>query len=84
MDFIYKQLVEKNDELAASALSNQVTDPTSKYFGGIIDETGIARASHHSTPVYIAAWATALVNPDSRFYHSESLAASLELAASLC
>ncbi|BFT75307.1 hypothetical protein [Paenibacillus sp. P36] len=81
MDFIYKRLVENNDELAASALKSQVLDPASKYYGGIIDETGIARASHHSTPVYIAAWAAALVNPDSRFYHSETLAASLELAA---
>lgn len=81
MDFIYKQLVERNDDLAAAAQGKQVLDPASKYYGGVIDETGIARANHHSTPVYIAAWSAALVNPDSKYYHSESLAASLDLAA---
>ncbi|MDR6878684.1 hypothetical protein [Bacillus sp. 3255] len=81
MDPIYKQLVDQNDQLAAAALEKQVLDPASKYYGGVIDETGIARASHHSTPVYIAAWAAALVNPDSRYYRDPALAASLDMAA---
>lgn len=81
MNAIYQQLVKQNDELAGAALGKQVLDPASKYYGGVIDETGIARASHHSTPVFIAAWAAALVNPDSSYYHDEALAASLDLAA---
>ncbi|SDN32991.1 hypothetical protein SAMN04487897_102528 [Paenibacillus sp. yr247] len=81
MDFIYKHLVQMNDDLTEAALRQQVLDPLSKYYGGIIDETGIARASHHSTPMYIAGWVAALVNPDSRYYHDQALLASLDKAA---
>ena len=40
------------------------------------DESGIARANHMSTPRIIAGWASALVNPDSRYYHDSFLLTS--------
>lgn len=81
MDATYKQLVHIYDEHTAAMLQRQVLDPTSKYVGGIIDETGIARVNHLSTPSVLAVWASAFVNPDSRYYHDETLLAAFDKAA---
>lgn len=81
MDATYKQLVHINDEHTAAMLQRQVLDPTSKYVGGIIDETGIARVNHLSTPNVLAVWASALVNPDSRYYHDGTLLSAFDKAA---
>lgn len=81
MDATYKQLVHINDEHTAAMLQRQVLDPTSKYVGGIIDETGIARVNHLSTPNVLALWASALVNPDSRYYHDGTLLSAFDKAA---
>ncbi|WP_261306248.1 hypothetical protein [Paenibacillus andongensis] len=81
MDAAYKQLVHIYDEHTADTLQLQVLDPTSKYIGGIIDETGIARVNHLSTPNVLAVWASAIVNPDSRYYHDETLLAAFDKAA---
>ncbi|GGA02088.1 hypothetical protein GCM10008018_55360 [Paenibacillus marchantiophytorum] len=81
MDAIYQKLVKINDDYTASTLGRQILDPNSKYVGGVIDETGIARANHMSTPSIMACWASALVNPDSRYYHDEKLLTAFEMAA---
>ncbi|TVY06990.1 hypothetical protein [Paenibacillus cremeus] len=81
MDFIYQQAVQKNDEYTASTLGKQVLDPASKYYGGVIGETGVARPTHVGTPRVMGGWASALVNPDSRYYHDEALLAALDQAA---
>ncbi|MBD0378696.1 hypothetical protein [Paenibacillus sedimenti] len=81
MDPIYKKLVQNNDAHIVSTLQLQVNDPASKYFGGIIDDTGIARANHLNTPRVMAEWASALVNPESRYYRDEALLAAFDRAA---
>ncbi|WNR43118.1 hypothetical protein [Paenibacillus roseipurpureus] len=81
VDATYHRLVTLNDELTEATLLNQILDPLSKYYGGIQDETGIARANHMSTPRMIAGWACALVNPDSRYYHDPYLLGALDKAA---
>ncbi|MDR6549001.1 hypothetical protein [Paenibacillus qinlingensis] len=82
MDAIYNRLVSLNDELTEATLLNQILDPLSKYYGGIQDETGIARANHMSTPRIIAGWVSAVVNPDSRYYHDSFLLNALDKAVS--
>ncbi|NQX67385.1 hypothetical protein HQN90_14785 [Paenibacillus alba] len=81
MDAIYHHLVKINDDYTTSTLPLQILDPSSKYDGGIRDETGIARASHMSSPSIMACWVSALVNEDSRYYHDETLLAALDKAA---
>lgn len=79
---IYDKLVAMNDEFAQAAMELQVLDPENRFYGGVIDPAnGIAWPSHGGTPKDMAIWACALVNEDSRFYHSETLLKRLELAA---
>lgn len=79
---IYDKLVAMNDEFAQAAMKLQVLDPENRFYGGVIDPAnGIAWPSHGGTPKDMAIWACALVNEDSRFYHSETLLKRLELAA---
>ncbi len=79
---IYDKLVSMNDEFAQAAVEQQVLDPASRFYGGVIDPAnGIAWPSHGGTPKDMAIWACALVNEDSRFYHEETLLKRLELAA---
>ncbi|WP_321166478.1 hypothetical protein [Paenibacillus sp. Soil766] len=80
VDASYKRLVNLNDELTETTLLGQILDPQSKYYGGIVDETGIARANHMSTPRMIAGWVSALVNPDSRYYQDSLLLNALDKA----
>jgi len=79
---IYDKLVAMNDEFAQAAMELQVLDPENRFYGGVVDPAnGIAWPSHGGTPKDMAIWACALVNEDSRFYHSETLLKRLELAA---
>lgn len=79
---IYDKLVLMNDEFAQAAMEDQVLDPTSRFYGGVIEPaSGIAWPSHGGTPKDMAIWACALVNGDSRFYHEDALLERLELAA---
>lgn len=79
---IYDKLVAMNDEFAQAAMEQQVLDPASRFYGGVIDPAnGIAWPSHIGTPKDMAIWACALVNENSRFYHDETLLERLELAA---
>ncbi|MBW4840678.1 MAG: hypothetical protein KZY74_14890 [Paenibacillaceae bacterium] len=71
-----------NDEFAQMAMEDQVLDPASRFYGGVVDPAnGIAWPSHGGTPKDMAIWACALVNGDSRFYHEEMLVQRLEMAA---
>ncbi|UUZ85399.1 hypothetical protein LJK88_18710 [Paenibacillus sp. P26] len=81
MDPLYKRLVEINDDYTAATLPKQVLDAGSKYVGGIMDSSGVPRASHVATPAVMACWACALVSPDSRYYHDPSLLAAFDKAA---
>ncbi|NHN29789.1 hypothetical protein G9U52_08060 [Paenibacillus sp. S3N08] len=79
---MYTKLLHMNDDWTETAISHQVSDPTSKYFGGIIDPiSGIPKANHLGTPAVMAAWTAALVNPDSRYYHDTKLLHALNKAA---
>ncbi|MCS7459116.1 hypothetical protein N0M98_03090 [Paenibacillus doosanensis] len=81
MEPTYKRLVQLYDEVTQSTLSKQVKDASSKYAGGIMDASGIPRPNHGGTPSFMACWACALVNSDSRYYHDPELLAAFELAA---
>nr|WP_028548205.1 hypothetical protein [Paenibacillus sp. UNC451MF] len=70
-----------NDDWTEAALLRQVHDPQSKYAGGILDDTGIARANHLGTPAFMAVWAVSLVNPASRYYRDAALLLAMEQAA---
>ncbi|MDQ1909646.1 hypothetical protein RAC89_03885 [Paenibacillus sp. GD4] len=81
-DNVYRKLVKMNDDHVRTALANQVTDPGSRYFGGVISEaTGVPSPTHGGTAGYMAGMASALVCPDSEFYHDTAVAARLEWAA---
>ncbi|MFD1955340.1 hypothetical protein ACFSL6_14455 [Paenibacillus thailandensis] len=78
----YERLVSINDEWAAAESERQVTDPSSRYYGGVADSaTGIPWPSHMNTPKVMAIWGAALVNPDSVYYRNGPLLERLELAA---
>lgn len=82
MDNVYKPLVDLNDRLAESAFVLQITDPTSKYYGGVIDPvTGIPMPSHVGVASWIGIWAAAICNPDSRYYKDPELLTRLSQAA---
>ncbi|WP_433619663.1 hypothetical protein [Paenibacillus cellulositrophicus] len=79
---MYEQLVGINDRCVEESLSRQVLDEGSRYHGGVTDPVnGIAWASHGGTPMVMALWAAALINPDSRYYHNEELLSRLEYGA---
>ncbi|TBL76148.1 hypothetical protein EYB31_21060 [Paenibacillus thalictri] len=72
-----------NDQNVRKSLSQQITDPASRHFGGVISElTGVPSPTHGGTASHIASMAAALLNPDSAFYHDAGLLARLELAVS--
>ena len=81
MDSTYKKLVHLYDEVTQATLDKQVQDASSKYWGGIMDASGIPRPNHGGTPSVMACWVCALVNPDSRYYHDPQLLSALERAA---
>lgn len=79
---MYDKLVRMNDDITRSTLSLQVTDPASRYYGGVIDEvSGIPRPTHVGTPSVMAGWEASLVNPDSIYYHDHKLLEALDRAA---
>ncbi|MCZ8511071.1 hypothetical protein O9H85_01195 [Paenibacillus filicis] len=81
MEPTYRKLVQLYDDVTESTLIKQVRDTESKYVGGIMDATGIPRPNHGGTPSAMACWASALVNPDSRYYHDPGLLDAFERAA---
>jgi len=79
---IYERLVAMNDDWVRSGLERQIADEAHPRRGGVIDPaTGIAWPNHLGTPKEMAVWASALVNPDSRFYRDAALTKALEEAA---
>jgi hypothetical protein len=82
MEPLLTKLIQLNDGWTEGGLSKQVSDPASKYYGGILDEaTGIATANHLGTPAVMAAWSASLVNPESRYYRNSELLRALSCAA---
>ncbi|AFC31659.1 hypothetical protein PM3016_4927 [Paenibacillus mucilaginosus 3016] len=81
MDTIGRNLIRRNDEWTEASLREQIRDASSRYYGGIRDESGIARPTHVGTPRYMAVWACALVHPQSRYYHDSGLLEAFGLAA---
>ncbi|WP_438444097.1 hypothetical protein [Gorillibacterium sp. sgz5001074] len=76
---IYAKLVNINDHWAQEALSRQVLDPASRYFGGVTDPaTGIPWPSHTNSLMVLALWTAAVVNPDSAYYQDLQLLDRLE------
>ncbi|WP_322925212.1 hypothetical protein [Paenibacillus campi] len=77
------KLVNLNEEWVEHGLHRQIIDPDSRYDGGVIDITnGIPWPNHHAgTPVWMAVWTAALVNPDSVYYHNADILQRLERAA---
>ncbi|WP_426446737.1 hypothetical protein ACP26L_23075 [Paenibacillus sp. S-38] len=80
MDAIGRNLIRLNDEWTEASLREQIRDASSRYDGGIRDESGIARPTHVGTPRHMAVWACALVHPDSRYYHDNGLLEAFGLA----
>lgn len=79
---VYEKLVAINDDRVKEGLQQQVLDKSSRYYGGIIDPAnGIAWPSHGGTPMVMALWATALINPDSSYFHDHELLSRLELSS---
>lgn len=80
---VSEQLVKLNDRWVEQGLAGQILDQNHRSFGGVIDpENGIAWPNHHAgTPVWMAVWGAALVNPSSAYYHSEQVLERLEYAA---
>lgn len=80
---VSEQLVKLNDRWVEQGLAGQILDQNHRSFGGVIDpENGIAWPNHHAgTPVWMAVWGAALVNPSSSYYHSEQVLERLEYAA---
>lgn len=80
---VSEQLVKLNDRWVEQGLAGQILDQNHRSFGGVIDpENGIAWPNHHAgTPVWMAIWGAALVNPSSAYYHSEQVLERLEYAA---
>lgn len=80
---VSEQLVKLNDRWVEQGLAGQILDRNHRSFGGVIDpENGIAWPNHHAgTPVWMAVWGAALVNPSSAYYHSEQVLERLEYAA---
>ncbi|WP_248926926.1 hypothetical protein [Paenibacillus hamazuiensis] len=81
-DPFYETLVGMNDRSVRAALALQVTDSSSRHFGGVVNElTGVPSPTHVGTAGHMATMAAALINPDSEFYHSAELLTRLEWAA---
>jgi hypothetical protein len=79
---MYEKLVKINDKWAEAALSMQVKDPNSRFYGGITDAvSGIARPSHVGSAAVLAQWVPALINPDSKFYQDGELLEALDRVA---
>lgn len=80
---VSEQLVNLNDVWVEQGMAGQILDRNHRSFGGVIDpENGIAWPNHHAgTPVWMAVWGAALVNPSSAYYHSEQVLERLEYAA---
>ncbi|WJH33510.1 hypothetical protein N6H14_26255 [Paenibacillus sp. CC-CFT747] len=71
---IYQNLVKLNDRWAQEAFDRQVLDAENRYFGGVVDPvTGIPWPSHTNSLMVMALWVTAIVNPDSAYYHNNQL-----------
>jgi hypothetical protein len=73
--------VNLTDNWTGITLNRQELDPGSKYYGGVIDESGIALANHRGTPSIMISWTASLLNPDSVYYRDLMLLNRLELAA---
>ncbi|WCT55657.1 hypothetical protein PQ456_21330 [Paenibacillus kyungheensis] len=80
---VSEQLVNINDLWVEQGMAGQILDRDHRSFGGVVDpENGIAWPNHHAgTPVWMAIWGAALVNPSSAYYHSEQVLERLEYAA---
>lgn len=79
---MYSKLVKFNDQWTKAAMERQVLDTESRFFGGVIDSiSGIARPSHVGTTSELAIWATAIVNPDSAYYHHLDLVLAMDRCA---
>lgn len=78
---IYKRLVQLNDEQVRYAIEHQVSDPSSRHYGGIVNEhTGIPSPSHGGTAGFIASLASAVCVPESRCYSEPQTLTALEQA----
>ncbi|WP_372634925.1 hypothetical protein [Cohnella sp.] len=79
---MYAKLVKVNDQWVRNALERQVLEPSSRYYGGVTDLfSGIARPNHVGTVNELAVWTTAIVNPDSAYYHDAGLLSAMERCA---
>ncbi len=75
---IYEHIVERNDDWALEGLKRQVQEK-GPFFGGVAEpSTGLPSPSHLGTAMFLAIWATAIVNPDSSLYRSKELLAGLQ------
>ncbi|GAB2552971.1 prenyltransferase/squalene oxidase repeat-containing protein [Gracilibacillus alcaliphilus] len=69
-----EQLTNRNDQMASEMLDWQVTDKTSRYFGGITEEnTGVPNPSHEGTCSVIATWVSSYLNKASHLYQNDQL-----------
>jgi hypothetical protein len=79
---LYSKLVKLNDQWTKDALERQVLEPGCRYYGGVVDPiSGIARPSHVGTTSELAIWSTAIVNPDSAYYHHADLLIAMDRCA---
>lgn len=74
---MYDTLVQINDRWSEDGLRLQVTDASSRHYGGVADPvSGVAFPSHVGSASFLANWAASLVNPDSRYYRDGKLLAA--------
>lgn len=79
---IYRKLIDRNDDVVAEAMQQQVREPGARHEGGIVhSHVGIPSPSHVGTGAYMASMAASLVTKESKYYHSLELLAALERAA---
>ncbi|MEK4850734.1 hypothetical protein NST04_12900 [Paenibacillus sp. FSL H7-0756] len=66
---MFKKITDINDKWTQESMELQINDRESRYFGGVRDPlSGVAWPNHTGTAQYLAAWAAALVNEQSRYY----------------